>query len=369
MKHANDNILYDLQHRFRQHRSCETQLLQFVSHIKENLHSKQQTDLNIMDFSKAFDKVGHQRLLRKLEFYGIKGTTNRWIASFLRDRKQSVVVEGEKSEYVEVLSVVPQGSVLGPSLFLLYINDICDNLSSTVQLFADDTICYPAIKTKQDSQRLQEDLDRLGVWEQKWEMEFHWDKCQVIHITHNKKVIQHQYSLHSHILKSVDSAKYLGVTISSDFKWNSHIDNTVTKANRVLSFLRRNVKSTKLKGKAFKTLVRPTLEYAATVWDPHTAHNINRLEMVERWAARYAADVWDRHASVTAILENLGWITLQERRKIARLVMMYKITNGLVAIPVARYIIPTTRPPVTATSWDFAYHNREQNPTSIHTFM
>ena len=154
IKHANDFILYDLQHRFRQHRLCETQLLQFVSHINENLHSKQQTDLNIMDFSKAFDKVGHQRLLRKLEFYEIKGTTNRWIASFLRDRKQSVVVEGEKSGYVEVLSVVPQGSGLGPSLFLFYINDICDNLSSTVRLFADDTICYLAIKTKQDSQRL-----------------------------------------------------------------------------------------------------------------------------------------------------------------------------------------------------------------------
>ena len=224
MKHANDhNILYDLQHGFRKHRSCETQLLQFVSDINENLESKQQTDLLIMDFSKAFDKVGHQRLLRKLDFYGIKGTTNRWIASFLRDRKQSVVVEGEKSEYVEVLSGVPQGSVLGPSLFLFYINDICENLSSMVRLFADDTICYLAIKSKQDSQRLQEDLDRLGMWEKKWEMEFHPDKCEVIHITHNKKVIQHQYSLHGHILKSVDSAKYLGVTISSDFKWNCHI--------------------------------------------------------------------------------------------------------------------------------------------------
>ena len=237
-----------------------------------------------------------------------------------------------------------QGSVLGPALFLFYINDICDNLSSTVRLFADDTISYLAIKTKQDSQRLQEDLDRLGMWEQKWEMEFHPDKCEVIHITHNKKVIQNQYSLHGHILKPVDSAKYLGVTISSDFKWNCHIDNTVAKVNRVPRFLRRNVKSTELKEKAFKTLVRPTLEYAATVWDPHTAHNINRLEMVKRRAARYTANVWDRHASVTALLQNLGWITLQERRKITRLVMMYKITNGLVAIPVAEYTKPTTRP-------------------------
>ena len=116
-----------------------------------------------MDFSKAFDKVGHKRLLEKLDFYGIRGKTNQWIKTFLQDRRQAVVVEGEMSEYVNVLSGVPQGSVLGPSLFLFYINDIHNNLNSIVRLFADDTICYLTIKSQEDAQTLQADLDRLGV--------------------------------------------------------------------------------------------------------------------------------------------------------------------------------------------------------------
>ena len=115
-----------------------------------------------MDFSKAFDKVSHARLVKKLEFYGVRGKTNNWIENFLGNRKQSVVVEGEKSAYVPVLSGVPQGSVLGPCLFLFYINDIQDGLHSTVRLFADDTICYLAIKSPRDSIILQSDLDHLA---------------------------------------------------------------------------------------------------------------------------------------------------------------------------------------------------------------
>ena len=111
MDHANaNNILYDLQHGFRQQRSCETQLLEFVADITDNLQANQQTDLLVMDFSKAFDKVGHKRLLEKLDFYGIRGKTNQWIKNFLQDRRQAVVVEGEMSEYVDVLSGVPQGT-------------------------------------------------------------------------------------------------------------------------------------------------------------------------------------------------------------------------------------------------------------------
>ena len=140
MGHASTHsILYDYQHGFR---SCETQLIQFVTDINNNLHKGLQTDLLVMDFSKAVDKVSHARLVKKLEYYGVRGKTNNWIENFLGNRKQSVVVEGEKSAYVPVLSGVPQGSVLGPCLFLFYINDIQDGLHSTVQLFADDTILY-----------------------------------------------------------------------------------------------------------------------------------------------------------------------------------------------------------------------------------
>ena len=125
-----------------------------------------------------------------------------------------------------VQSGVPQASVLGPSLFLFYINDIVDSLNAKVKLFADDTIAYLAIVTDEDARSLQNDLTKLGEWEHKWHMEFHPDKCQVLTISK---------------LQHVDSAKYLGVTVTSDFSWNKHVDNVVNKANGTLGFLQRNL--------------------------------------------------------------------------------------------------------------------------------
>ena len=130
-----------------------------------------------MDFSKAFDKVSHCPLVHKLDHYGIRGKTNTWIQNFLSDRSQAVVVDGEKSSYIDVDSGLPQGSVLGPSLFLFYINDIPCSLKSTVRLFADDTIAYLAVTSEADAVDLQSNLNKLGIWERKWKMEFHPDKC------------------------------------------------------------------------------------------------------------------------------------------------------------------------------------------------
>ena len=141
MSHGeNNNILYPLQHGFRRGRSCETQLIKFIDDLTSNLEEGQQTDILIMDFAKAFDKVDHSLLTHKLHHYGIRGEVNTWIKNWLKDRTQSVVVEGEKSEPVSVDSGVPQGSVLGPGLFLYYINDLPERLRSRVRLFADDTI-------------------------------------------------------------------------------------------------------------------------------------------------------------------------------------------------------------------------------------
>ena len=177
-------------------------------------------------------------------------------------------------------------------------------------------------------------------------MEFHPDKCEVIHITHKRSTIKSVYTLHDHILKEVDAAKYLGVTITSDLKWNKHIANTAAKANRVLGFLRRNLKinSTDLKSTAYKTLIRPTLEYASCVWDPYTQTNIDQLEMVQRRSARFALNRWDRTDSVTQMLSELEWCPLQERRKTSRLIMMFKITQELVTVPIERYLQTTRRP-------------------------
>ena len=158
------NLLYDLQHGFRSKRSCETQLVTLIEDLMQNSIAGNQTDLVLLDFSKAFDKVSHQKLLLKLHRYGIRGPTLKWIQVFLSDRTQTVVIDNEKSATVPVTSGVPQGSVLGPILFLIYINDLPDKTRSKVRLFADDTAIYMAVSNLEDAQILQQDLDHLHLW-------------------------------------------------------------------------------------------------------------------------------------------------------------------------------------------------------------
>ena len=168
---------------FQQKKSCELQLLRLVSDLHNNLDQGGQTDVLVMDFSKAFDKVGHQRLLRKLEYYGVRGRNLQWISNFLLHRRQQVVLDGQQSSPIEVESGIPQGSVLGPCLCLYYINDLPEKLSSSVRLFADDAIIYLTIENHRHAQQLQDDLDKLGEWASKWMMELNTKKCQVITIS------------------------------------------------------------------------------------------------------------------------------------------------------------------------------------------
>ena len=166
-KHLNKhNVLYDLQHGFREKRSCETQLIQLIVELTRGLSIKgQQTDLILLDFSKAFDKVSHTKLLFKLHQHGITQNNLSWIKAFLLGRAQCVALEGEKSSEIPVTSGVPQGSVLGPILFLLYINDLPDKITSQVRLFADDTAVNLTVTSKDDSQTPQQDLIKLEHWE------------------------------------------------------------------------------------------------------------------------------------------------------------------------------------------------------------
>jgi hypothetical protein len=168
------------------------------------------TDLIIMDFAKAFDKVSHRRLLYKLKYYGIQTHTLNWIQAFLTDRTQTVVIDGVTSNTVPVTSGVPQGTVLGPILFLIYINDFPEYLThSKLKLFADDSIIYKEITCQDYCKKLQSDLDAAARWEADWLMAFHPDNCTVLAISQKKTPFKHDYILHNHILKPVTSAKYL----------------------------------------------------------------------------------------------------------------------------------------------------------------
>ena len=340
------NILFDLQHGFREKRSCETQLIMLVDELAKNMQAKKQTDLILLDFSKAFDKVAHEKLLLKLHFYGIRGNTLNWIKDFLDNRSQSVLLNGSNSDSIPVSSGVPQGSVLGPILFLAYINDLPDQVKSRVRLFADDTAMYLALDKQGDSEILQKDLESLEKWEKLWDMSFNPSKCQVIHVTRSKSPSQTIYYLHGCALESVSSAKYLGVTVSEDLSWSDHINNITKKANQTLGFIKRNIRvhNRDLKSTAYKTLVRPQLEYASTVWSPHTDQDIGKLESVQRRAARWVTRDYRQTSSVSTMLQDLNWRTLDQRRIDSRLVLLYKVTYDLVAIPASDYLIRNTRP-------------------------
>ena len=344
-KHLDEKkILNDAQHGFRKRRSCESQLILTVQDLATNIDSSGQTDVILLDFSKAFDKVPHERLLYKLNYYGIRGENLKWIKDFLGGRTQLVLLEGTKSETAPVQSGVPQGSVLGPLLFLLFINDLPDYVSekSTVRLFADDCALYRTIKDKDDAIKLQEDLDELQRWENEWLMEFHPQKCQILHFTNKRKVVDMPYNIHGHVLEVVDTAKYLGIHLHKGLKWNHHIGEVTKKANSTIAFLRRNLHQCPPETKAlcYQTLVRPSLEYGCSIWDPYTQENINKLELVQRRAARMVYRDYRTTSSVTNMLNQLHWPPLQERRGQARALMMYRIVYNLIDIPPV-LLVPT----------------------------
>ena len=187
---------------------------------------------------------------------------------YLTNRTQRVMIEGTLPEAALFTSGVPQGSVLGALLFLCYINDLPACVSSHIRLFVDDCLLYRTINAQHDTVILQEDLNMLQQWEAKWLMSFNPDKCEVLRVTNKRKhTLRTQYKIHDRILNTVETTKYLGVTIQSKLNWKPHINNITKKANDVRAFLQRNLSKCPcpFKVQAYNTYVRPILEYASTV--------------------------------------------------------------------------------------------------------
>jgi hypothetical protein len=187
--------------------------------------------------------VPHERLILKLEYHGIRGATLQWIRDFLEGSIQQVLLEDTNSATAPVQSGVPQGSVLGHLLFLLFINDLPDYISTnlTVRLFADDCALYRTIKDNDDAISLQNDLDELRKWEKEWMMEFHPEKCQILHFTNKTKIINILYTIHGHVLEVTDTTKYLRINLQKNMKWNNHINGVTRKVNSTIAFLRMNL--------------------------------------------------------------------------------------------------------------------------------
>jgi len=335
-------ILTNLNHGFRSGFSTETQLLITVDDLLKSYDQGRQLDMAILDFSKAFDMVPHAHLLHKLSNYGITGSLHSWLRCFLTERTMQVVVEGDASEQTSVDSGVPQGTVLGPLLFLCHINDLPESVKSQVRLFADDCLLYREINTFADHHTLQADLKSLEAWAEKWGMKFNATKCYIMSFA-RRSPSQFFYSLDNTILKSVSSNPYLGIQLSENLKWSTHINSITKKANCSLGFLRRNLKHcpTVCKRNAYLALIRPLLEYGAVVWDPYLKQDIDKMERVQRNAVRFIARDYRSTTPgfVTGLLNKHDLPLLKDRREQLRLTFYYRVVEGLVpAIPPEQFL-------------------------------
>ena len=266
-----------------------TQLISSCHDWATTIQSRGQVDVVFLDISKAFDKVLHRRLSVKLSYYGINGSTLTWINDFLRNRVQAVSVNGSHSTWGNAASGVPQGSVLGPALFLLYICDIKGKIQSNMRLYADDTIVYREINSINDHNILQEDLDTLSEWTTTWLMDISICKCATLPITKKRSTSFFNYTIFGNTLERVDDHEYLGISISNDLCWDRHCNEITKKASKTLGLLRRTISpcSKEVKTRAHQALVRPQFEYAAEAWNPYNITTADRLERIQRAAASF----------------------------------------------------------------------------------
>ncbi|MEW8545747.1 MAG: reverse transcriptase family protein [Candidatus Thiodiazotropha sp.] len=283
MKHMTENKLFtESQYGFREKRSCILQLLDVLDDLTSAYDSSKQTDVIYLDIKKAFDTVPHRRLLLKLQAYGFGGEIVSWIKDFLNDRRQKVIVNGEDSDWQEITSGIPQGSVLGPVLFIIYINDLPDTLRSVCKIFADDSKIYRSIEDEADQILIQEDLFKICDWGERWLLEFSIPKCKAVQYGNIR--LEHTYQMRdsSHEIidiPTVSEEKDLGITFEKSLKFNKHVVNVVNRCKRLTGLIRRTFKymNKSLFLQLYKSMIRSIVDYGIVVWYPtskkkHSAH-------------------------------------------------------------------------------------------------
>ncbi|PIK37755.1 reverse transcriptase [Apostichopus japonicus] len=251
-----------------------------------------------------------------------------WISAWLNGRRQRVALNGTFSSWLPVKSGVPQGSVLGPSLFLIFINDIDDEISSHVLKFADDTKVFTRIEDENDALSLQDDINKLHLWSEKWQMLFNVSKCKILHFGHNNH--RFNYFMNGQPLETVNEEKDLGVIVSSSLKLNTQVVACVKRANRILGMIYRTfeTKELVLMLQLYKSLVRPHLEFAIQAWNPYLKGDIDYLEKVQRRFTRMIPVL--QHLPYNERLSALNLTTLSTRRLRGDLIEAFKIMKGFV---------------------------------------
>ena len=337
VQYLEDNSLMSPgQHGFRALRSTLTQLLQHYDAILEDLsEGGTAVDSVYLDFSKAFDRVDHGVLFHKLRDLGIHGKLGVWIAAFLQDRYQLVAVEGQKSDLSYVRSGVPQGTVLGPVLFLILIRDIADNTTdgTRVSSFADDTRGTRAIHTQVDLSTLQHDLHIMYLWAEENNMTFNGEKFEVVRFWPNASTIKDNHCYTCPEGKPIEEKKCvkdLGVQLSTDLTFSHHIHTTIKACGALIGWVLRSfrTRSRLVMLTLWKSMIQSRLDYCSQLWSPNTASQINQLEDVQRSFTRRIAgmqnlDYWDR-------LKELRLYSQERRRERYAVIFIWKVARELV---------------------------------------
>ena len=339
VKYLEENhIISPNQHGFRKGRSCLYELLAHFEDIMLNANRGEGTDTVYLDFAKAFDKVDHNILLKKLERVGIRGNLLNWFKAFLSNRKQEVVVEGLKSFIYDVLSGVPQGSVLGPILFIIFINDMADSLESVkLKSFADDTKISRSICNQSDANKLQEDLDRVLQWSEDNNMLLNDKKFEFLKHSYSfdstlmelpESYYNSCYKANTSLIECSDAVKDLGVTFTSGLSFNEHIANIVKKASNkaswILSIFRTRSKFEMMF--LYKIYVRSNLEYCCPLWNPSGPNSVTSIQKLEGIQRTFTSKIKSlQHLNYWERLKSLNLMSLQRRRERYIIIYMWKI--------------------------------------------
>jgi hypothetical protein len=368
MSSRTSEILASNQHGFRKTYSCTTQLASVIQDVVMAFDSKKPVHAVVLDFAKAFDVVPHRLIIQKLLKYNFEPFLIHWINSFLSQRKQKVLLDGVLSETCRVSSGVPQGSVLGPVLFITFINDIVDCApNSSIKLFADDTLLYRQVSTAQDSDTLQADLDKVAAWAASNGMSFNVSKTSVL--VFGSQPPLHTYTIEGKPLQFCPTAKYLGVHLSTDLRWETQVNAVITKASRTLGMIKHTLYNapSRVRLLAYKTLCRPLLEYACEVWDPASKTLTLALESVQNRAVRFIFKLKGREVSISETRRSGGLQSLKRRRQELRIKLFLKIIENNSLFPtLAHYIDLLTSFGPTRSSYKSVHSNTN---TLLNSFL
>ena len=356
-----NNMLSSLQSGFIPGDSTVNQLVYLYHIFTEALDAGKEVRTVFCDISKAFDRVWHEGLIYKLKAAGVSGDVLRWFQSYLSGRRQRVVLPGSLSEWVYIKAGVPQGSILGPLLFLLYINDIVKNIGSNIRLFADDTSLFIIVDNPTTAALcLNSDLEKLSRWAAIWLVTFNPSKNESLLISRKiNKPIHPPLYMQNVQIQEVSSHKHLGLYFSNDCSWHQHIDYIKQKAWFRIHIMRKL--KFKLDRKSLETIyltfIRPLLEYGDVIWDNCTQYEKNELDKIQNEAARITTGT-TKLVSLDNLYKEVGWQTLHRRRQDHKITLFYKMFNQLTPV----YLSSLIPQQVNAIS-----HHNLRNSNDIHT--